>query len=121
MRDLSLVELEDEEIPEPENAQFRLEIVNEVHEDSAVKNDDNDDGWEDIELANCKTSKLGLQDLFISVRAVGTYEIPEHNFVLVKVRQLAVPSILIIVQAEEKNDGCKGPRASRDRKAENEF
>ena len=44
MRDLSLVELEDEEIPEPESAQFHLEILNEVHEDSAVKNDDNDDG-----------------------------------------------------------------------------
>jgi hypothetical protein len=94
MEDLTINEDQKEEKSELENEQFQVELVNEetprVDEDSAVKDDD--DQWEDIEPA-CKTSKLGLQDIFISVRAVGTHEtheIPKGKFILVKVQQLAL-------------------------------
>ena len=97
MRNLSIVEHEKEENSKPE---IQRELINEeiprVNEYSAVKDDD--DEWEDIELA-CKTSKLGLQDLFISVHAVGTDEIPKNQIILVKVRQF-VGSILTRVEAE---------------------
>ena len=126
MEEISINEDQKEEnSKKPENEQFQLELVNEemprVNEDSAVKDDD--DQWEDIDCQPaCKTSKLGLQDIFISVCAVGTHEIPKSKFILVKVQrtQLAL-FILMVFSAEENNDARKNRRTSGEGQAETGF